>query len=53
MVRSTEIDTLVVKAAEAKDSSDAVRFSQAACNVANALQVLVVTDKATREFNKP
>ena len=31
------IDALIAKAAEAKDSGDAMRFSQAACNAANAL----------------
>lgn len=35
-----KINELVAKAAEAKDSGDAMRFSQAACNAANALQVL-------------
>jgi hypothetical protein len=31
---------LVSKAAKASDSGDAMRFSQAACNAANALAVL-------------
>lgn len=32
-----QIVTLIGKAGEAKDSSDALRFSQAALNIANAL----------------
>ncbi len=31
------VETLCKAAAEAKDSGDAMRFSQAACNVANAM----------------
>lgn len=31
------VEALIEKAAKAKDSSDAMRFSQAACNAANAL----------------
>lgn len=33
----TAIQTLIENAASAEDSSDAMRYSQAACNVANAL----------------
>lgn len=32
-----EVEELVKKAAEAQDSGDAMRFSQAACNAANAM----------------
>lgn len=32
-----EVQTLVKKAAEAPDSADAMRFSQAACNASNAM----------------
>lgn len=39
---------LIAKAAKATDSSDAMRFSQAACNAANALQVLIYTEIATK-----
>lgn len=34
------IDSLIEKAAKAGDSSDAMRFSQAACNAANAASVM-------------
>lgn len=34
-----EIETLIRKAAGAEKSEDAIRFSQAACNVANARRV--------------
>jgi len=37
MTDKQHIDALVKKASEAPDSQDAMRFSQAACNVANAL----------------
>lgn len=32
-----QIQALIAKAAEAQDSADALRYSQAACNAANAL----------------
>ncbi len=38
--KSKEVETLIDKAAQAEDSSDAMRFSQAACNAANALCAL-------------
>jgi hypothetical protein len=34
---NTEVKELISKAAKANDSGDAMRFSQAACNAANAL----------------
>ncbi len=38
MVNKTkEIEILIDKAAEAEKSEDALRFSQAACNAANAI----------------
>lgn len=37
---NSNIETLITKAANAHDSGDAMRFSQAACNAANALAVL-------------
>jgi hypothetical protein len=37
MDKIKEVETLIDKAAKAEKSEDAVRFSQAACNVANAL----------------
>lgn len=39
-VSEKQVRALNKKAAEAKDSHDAMRFSQAACNVANALAVM-------------
>lgn len=39
-----EIEALIDKAAEAKDSNDALRFSQAASNAASAVRALADTD---------
>ena len=36
----THVETMVKKAAEAEKSEDAMRFSQAACNAANAMCAL-------------
>ena len=36
----TAVEVLIRRAALANDSSDAVRLSQAACNVANALRAV-------------
>jgi len=36
----THIESLVKKAAEATSADDAMKFSQAACNAANALRAL-------------
>jgi len=35
--KSKEVATLIDKAAQAERSEDALRFSQAACNAANAM----------------
>lgn len=35
--KSKEVETLIDKAASAEKSEDALRFSQAACNAANAM----------------
>ena len=35
-----QIDSLIQKAAEAEKSDDALKFSQAACNAANAMCAL-------------
>ena len=35
--KTNEIETLIDKAAHADKSEDALRFSQAACNAANAI----------------
>lgn len=37
---SEEVKTLITKARNAEKSDDALKFSQAACNAANALRVL-------------
>lgn len=37
------VETLIEKAAKANDSADAMRFSQAALNAANAMCSLAVT----------
>ena len=37
MSENSHVATLVIKAADAKSALDALQFSQAACNVANAL----------------
>jgi hypothetical protein len=37
---SKQIENLIKKAGESHDSSDAMRYSQAACNIANALITL-------------
>jgi hypothetical protein len=39
-----EVENLVIKAAKAGTSEDAMRFSQAACNAANAMRVLLDTE---------
>ena len=41
--RKQHIKDLVRKAANAADSGDAMKFSQAACNAANALATLTST----------
>lgn len=47
--KTKEVDTLIKKAAEASDSGDAMRFSQAALNAANAFytvrDILRITSK--------
>ena len=35
--KSKEVEALIDKASKAEDSGDALRFSQAACNAANAM----------------
>ena len=39
------VETLIKKAAEASDSQDAMRLSQAACNVANAMCALKYSEE--------
>lgn len=40
--KGNEVDSLIEKAAKAVKSEDALRFSQAACNAANAMCALKV-----------
>lgn len=40
--KSTEVEALIDKAAKAEKSDDALRFSQAACNAANAMCALKI-----------
>jgi hypothetical protein len=42
---SKEVESLAKKAESAHDSIDALRFSQAACNVANAMACVCNTPK--------
>lgn len=46
---SAEVESLVKKAAEALDSNDALKFSQAACNSANAMGALAMAKKQIKE----
>jgi hypothetical protein len=43
-----EIESLIDKAAKAEKSEDALRFSQAACNAANAACCMVNTELAQK-----
>ncbi len=43
--KRSEVETLIAKAAKAEKSQDALHFSQAACNAANALCSLNVATK--------
>ena len=45
--KKNEIEKLITKAAEAKESCDALRFSQAAYNAANAM-CAVASEKAIK-----
>lgn len=40
-----QVEDLIAKAANTEKSEDAIRFSQAACNAANAMRVLADTPK--------
>ena len=42
------INALIEKAGTAKDSGDALRFTQAACNAANALCALATAQQTER-----
>lgn len=43
---SAEVESLVKKAAQTSDANDALKFSQAACNSANAMCALAAAKKA-------
>lgn len=43
------VEELIEKAARSGDSGDALRFSQAACNAANAMCSLTVVDERLSE----
>ena len=40
MINRNEIESLITKAVQSHDSADALRFTQAACNAANAILTL-------------
>lgn len=40
-----KVEELIDKAAKAADSNDALKFSQAACNAANAICALAIVKK--------
>lgn len=44
------IGVLVAKAADCKQASDALHFSQAACNIANAMVTLKHIEKVDKEL---
>lgn len=43
--KTDHVETLLKKAVGASDSGDAMRFAQAACNVANALCAVKTAEK--------
>ena len=46
--KRNQVEALVKKAAEAANSSEAMAFSQAACNAANALRVLLDIERTEK-----
>lgn len=44
--KRVEVEQLIDKAVKAEKSEDALRFSQAACNAANAMRCLVDAEQA-------
>ena len=46
--KTKQIEDLIDKAADAHDSGDALRFSQAACNAANAACAAIEAEKNRR-----
>lgn len=51
--KAKEIETLIDKAANSQDSADAMRFSQAAVNAANALCALKLSQGAVGQPSNP
>ena len=47
-----EIEQLIDRAAKSHDSQDAMRFSQAACNAANAMCTVINTELTNAELKK-
>ena len=47
--KRVEIEALINKAAKADKSDDAMRFSQAACNAANAMRCMLDTELVAKE----
>lgn len=50
---SASVDSLVLKAAQAEKADDALKFSQAACNSANAMCALAAAKRQVSELEKP
>lgn len=48
MSKRAEIESLIDKAAKAEKADDAMKFSQAACNAANALCSLKVVEEDSK-----
>lgn len=51
--RRSAVDTLLENALNASDAAQACGYSQAACNAANVLRVLVEVDTAHSHFGRP
>jgi hypothetical protein len=49
--KKTEVEQLITKAVKAEKSEDALRFSQAACNAANALICVVNREKLVASYS--
>jgi hypothetical protein len=50
--KKREIERLIDRAAASERSEDAMRFSQAACNAANALVAMSTARKAERDLTR-
>lgn len=49
---SKEVESLVKKAEQAKTADDALKFSQAACNSANAMGALAAAKRQIKELRE-